>query len=35
MAEEPAQSKVIIEMWADVGCPWCYVAKHRLRNAIA
>ncbi|WP_022886059.1 DsbA family oxidoreductase [Glaciibacter superstes] len=28
-------SQVIIEVWADLGCPWCYVGKHRLQAAIA
>src|ERR1043165_6009225 len=27
--------QVVIEMWADLGCPWCYVGKHRLKAAIA
>jgi predicted DsbA family dithiol-disulfide isomerase len=31
----PEGSKVVIEMWADLGCPWCYVGKHRLQTAIA
>ncbi|HVV08355.1 DsbA family oxidoreductase [Amycolatopsis sp.] len=31
----PEGSQVVIEMWSDLGCPWCYVAKHRLRAAIA
>lgn len=26
---------VVIEMWSDLGCPWCYVGKHRLEQAIA
>ncbi len=26
---------VVIEVWADLGCPWCYVGKHRLEKAIA
>ncbi|WZH36093.1 MAG: DsbA family oxidoreductase [Microbacterium enclense] len=25
---------ILIEVWADVGCPWCYVGKHRLQHAI-
>lgn len=29
------RSRVVIEMWADAGCPWCYVGKHRLQAAIA
>ncbi|RIQ21365.1 DsbA family oxidoreductase [Jiangella rhizosphaerae] len=32
---EQAGSQVVIEVWADLGCPWCYVGKHRLRAAIA
>ncbi|GAB3562424.1 DsbA family oxidoreductase [Spelaeicoccus albus] len=38
MTEHPTPSeraRVVIEMWADLGCPWCYVGKHRLRAAIA
>lgn len=30
----PDGARVVIEMWSDLGCPWCYVAKHRLRTAI-
>jgi predicted DsbA family dithiol-disulfide isomerase len=26
--------KVEIEMWTDLGCPWCYLGKHRLQRAI-
>jgi len=28
------EAPVVIEMWADLGCPWCYVGKHRLQAAI-
>ncbi len=38
MVEQAARSKesqVVIEMWADLGCPWCYVGKHRLQVAIS
>ncbi|WP_129669141.1 DsbA family oxidoreductase [Phytoactinopolyspora endophytica] len=28
-------SQVVIEMWSDLGCPWCYLSKHRLQTAIA
>lgn len=24
-----------IELWVDLGCPWCYLGKHRLEAAIA
>lgn len=30
-APEPA---VVLDVWADVVCPWCYIAKSRLRRAI-
>ncbi len=30
MSEHP----VTVEIWADLTCPWCYIAKHRLRAAI-
>ncbi len=26
---------VVVDVWADVVCPWCYIAKHRLRRAVA
>ncbi|MCW3157671.1 DsbA family oxidoreductase [Micropruina sonneratiae] len=26
---------VVIELWTDLGCPWCYLGKHRLDTAIA
>jgi predicted DsbA family dithiol-disulfide isomerase len=38
MVEQPTQSEgsqVVIEVWSDLGCPWCYVGKHRLQAAIA
>ncbi|BCL30804.1 DsbA family oxidoreductase [Streptomyces aurantiacus] len=31
----PGKSRVVIEVWSDLGCPWCYVGKHRLQAAIA
>lgn len=30
----PEGSQVVIEVWSDLGCPWCYVGKHRLQAAI-
>lgn len=24
-----------IEVWADVVCPWCYIGKHRMQQALA
>jgi predicted DsbA family dithiol-disulfide isomerase len=38
MVEQLTQSegsRVVIEVWSDLGCPWCYVGKHRLQAAIA
>ncbi|HWD61245.1 MAG TPA: DsbA family oxidoreductase [Humibacter sp.] len=32
---KPEEPLVVIEMWSDLGCPWCYVGKHRLQAAIA
>lgn len=29
----PATS-IIIELWTDLGCPWCYIGKARLAKAI-
>lgn len=28
------RAPVVVEVWADLGCPWCYVGKHRLQRAI-
>lgn len=28
------EAPIVIEVWADLGCPWCYVGKHRLQRAI-
>lgn len=28
------EDPVVIEMWTDLGCPWCYIGKHRLQAAI-
>ena len=25
---------VVVEMWTDLGCPWCYLGTHRLQTAI-
>ncbi|MET3524005.1 DsbA family oxidoreductase [Mesorhizobium abyssinicae] len=24
-----------VEIWSDVACPWCYIAKHRFDNALS
>ncbi|ONK15112.1 DsbA family oxidoreductase [Streptomyces sp. MP131-18] len=31
----PEGAQVVIEVWSDLGCPWCYVGQHRLQVAIA
>lgn len=31
---EPA-GQLVVEVWADLVCPWCFIAKHRLRQAVA
>lgn len=31
---EAAEPLALIEVWADLGCPWCYTGKHRLQKAI-
>lgn len=28
-------TRMLIEMWADVVCPWCYLGKRRLESALA
>src|SRR4051794_2378277 len=30
----PPEPALVLDVWADVVCPWCYIAKHRLRRAI-
>ena len=32
---QPEGPQVVIEVWSDLGCPWCYVGQHRLQAAIA
>lgn len=34
MTSGPPEPAVVLDVWADVVCPWCYVAKRRLRRAI-
>ena len=28
-------AKLVIDVWADVICPWCYIGEHRLEKALA
>jgi len=30
----PPEPAVVLDVWADVVCPWCYIARRRLRRAI-
>jgi predicted DsbA family dithiol-disulfide isomerase len=27
-------TKLLIDIWSDIGCPWCYIAKRRLEQAL-
>jgi predicted DsbA family dithiol-disulfide isomerase len=29
------ESQLLIEIWSDVVCPWCYIGKHNLETALA
>lgn len=35
--ESPDQSTaaVVLEVWSDIACPWCYIGKHRFETALA
>ncbi|MFF0814613.1 DsbA family protein [Rhodococcus sp. NPDC003318] len=33
--ESPDQSAVVLEVWSDIACPWCYIGKHRFETALA
>jgi len=33
-SETNTAAPIVIEVWADLSCPWCYVGKHRLQRAI-
>jgi predicted DsbA family dithiol-disulfide isomerase len=35
MASVEATDRMLIEVWSDISCPWCYLGKHRLEQAIA
>ncbi len=26
---------MIVEIWSDVACPWCYIGKRRFERALA
>ncbi|MFG1848193.1 DsbA family oxidoreductase [Micromonospora carbonacea] len=30
----PAAGPLTVEVWTDLGCPWCYLGSHRLRHAM-
>lgn len=31
----PRQTPLLIEVWSDIVCPWCYIGKRRLEGALA
>ncbi len=35
MAGVEASDRMLVEVWSDISCPWCYLGKHRLEQAIA
>jgi predicted DsbA family dithiol-disulfide isomerase len=34
-SDDDTGRRLSIEIWADIGCPFCYLGKHRLRAAVA
>lgn len=30
----PAGAGLLVELWLDISCPWCYLGRHRLEEAI-
>ncbi|MFJ8689617.1 DsbA family oxidoreductase [Micromonospora wenchangensis] len=34
MNTPPAAGRLTVEVWTDLGCPWCYLGIHRLRHAM-
>ena len=34
-ASVPATTKLAVEIWSDVVCPWCYIGKRRFERAVA
>ena len=30
----PATTRLTVDLWADVLCPWCYIGEHRLVRAV-
>src|SRR3954470_19177642 len=32
---DPATARLMIEVWSDIVCPWCYIGKRRLERALA
>jgi len=34
-ADASAETKLQIDVWSDLACPWCYIGKNRLDRAIA
>jgi predicted DsbA family dithiol-disulfide isomerase len=32
--EAPAAGQVKVDVWSDIACPWCYIGKRKLEDAI-
>ncbi len=35
MAEEHTPTALLVEIWSDVVCPWCYIGKRRFEGALS
>jgi predicted DsbA family dithiol-disulfide isomerase len=35
MTTAVTDERMLVEVWSDINCPWCYLGKHRLEQAIA
>lgn len=35
VAASDSAAPIVIEVWADIVCPWCYIGKRRLEQALA
>jgi predicted DsbA family dithiol-disulfide isomerase len=33
-ANFPSMKKLLVQVWSDVACPWCYIGKRRLEGAL-
>lgn len=35
MCEDELMTSIVLDVWADTVCPWCYIGKHRIEQAIS